>query len=154
MVITYEMAYVEVLAVLKNYLSDEELRKIPKEKIDFFERNKDKNYIFEFNKNWPIEKQNLSEKTNCILVILYRDYFADEHQKQLLKQILEINDKIIGKNKNVNREELNILFEKNNEKYFIDKNDKVEEKILIEVKEDKWYKKILAFLKRIIKSKN
>ena len=101
MIITYEMAYVEVLAILKNYLSEEELNQIPKEKIEFFEKNKDHNYIFEINNRLPIEEQNLSEKTNAILVILYRDYFADEQQKETLKQILELNDRIKEQDKHV-----------------------------------------------------
>lgn len=52
------------------------------EKIEFFRRNEDHNYIFEINNRLPIEKQNVSEKANAILVILYRDYFADEQQKK------------------------------------------------------------------------
>ena len=121
MVTTYEMAYVEVLAILKNYLKEDEFNKIPKEKIDFLEKNKDCNYIFNINNELPIEKQSISKKAKAILVILYRDYFANEQQKGILKQILELNDKIKEKDKQNNTDKLNVLFEKK-------KNDTTEDK--------------------------
>ena len=116
MVTTYEMAYVEVLAILKKYLKEDEFNKIPKEKIDFLEKNKDCNYIFNINNELPIEKQSISKKAKAILVILYRDYFANEQQKGILKQILELNDKIKEKDKQNNTDKLNVLFEKKKNK--------------------------------------
>ena len=151
MITTYEMAYVEVLAVLKNYLSEFEFNKIPKERIDFFENNKDNNYHFEINKDFPIEKQNLSEKANAILVILYRDYFANEQQKQVLKQILELNDKIKEKDKQINNEKFNILFENKKSNETVEDEKHTNEVRLIEVKKEKWYKKFFMCLKRAIK---
>ncbi len=112
MVTTYEMAYVEVLAILKKYLKEDEFNKIPKEKINFLEKNKDCNYIFNINNELPIEKQSISKKAKAILVILYRDYFANEQQKGILKQILELNDKIKEKDKQNNTDKLNVLFDK------------------------------------------
>ena len=150
MITTYEMAYVEVLAVLKNFLSELEFNKIPKERIDFFENNKDNNYHFEINKDFPIEKQNLSEKANAILVILYRDYFANEQQKQVLKQILELNDKIKEKDKQNNNEKFNILFNNKKEKPNIENAIIPTETGLIEMKKEKWYKKLLFFIKNRI----
>ena len=139
MITTYEMAYVEVLAILKNYLSEEELNKIPKEKIEFFKRNEDHNYIFEINNRLPIEKQNISEKANAILVILYRDYFADEQQKEALKRILELNDKIKEKDKQNNNEKYNILFKNKKENFNNENRTQVEEKSLVINKKEKWY---------------
>ena len=149
MIVTYEMAYVEVLAVLRNYLSSEEFSKIPQEKIEFFEKYKDKNYIFELNKELPIEKQNISKKANAILVILYRDYFADKNQKEILKQILELNDKIQEKDKQNNKEKYNIIF-KNKNIYENTKNSIKAEESLIEIKNEKWNKKLFDFFKNMI----
>ena len=42
MIDTYSRACTEVLIILKYYLSKAEFDKIPKEKIEFFEKNKDK----------------------------------------------------------------------------------------------------------------
>ena len=150
MITTYEMAYVEVLAILKNYLKEEEFNKIPKEKIDFFEKHKDRNYIFNLNNELPIEKQSISEKANAILVILYRDYFANEFQKLLLKQIIEKNDEItnnkIEKNSIKDIESYNTIF-KNNKNI-----DNIENKghYLIKIEKEKWYKKIINNIKKFL----
>ena len=152
MITTYEMAYVEVLAVLKNFLSELEFNKIPKERIDFFENNKDNNYHFEINKDFPIEKQNLSEKANAILVILYRDYFANEQQKQVLKQILELNDKIKEKEKQNDNENYNILFENKKAKNNIKIERITNETGIVEIKREKWYKRLIYFFKSKLKN--
>ena len=44
---TYEKAYVEILEILK-YIPMREYNKIPKERIEFFEKNKDKNYQYKY----------------------------------------------------------------------------------------------------------
>ena len=44
----YAKAYTEVLEVLK-YFPEEEYKKIPIEKINFYKRNMDKNYKFTIN---------------------------------------------------------------------------------------------------------
>lgn len=150
MIVTYEMAYVEVLAVLRNYLSSEEFSKIPQEKIDFFEKYKDKNYIFELNKELPIEKQNISKKANAILVILYRDYFADDNQKKILKKILELNDKVQAKEDPITNEKYNIIFKNKNIKDNPKDDINKEEYSLIELKHEKWYKRLLLFIKNKI----
>lgn len=43
--VTYNMAYAEVLEILK-YLPESELRKIPQDEIKSLENNMDKNYKF------------------------------------------------------------------------------------------------------------
>lgn len=87
---TYEKAFVEVLAIIKN-LPKKEYEKIPKEKIEILEKHSDKSYEFNININVPLESQNISKKANAILVTLYRDYFATDSQKEKLKEILKNN---------------------------------------------------------------
>lgn len=70
----YNLACTEILEVLK-YLPEEDLKKIPQKEIDFFEKNKDKNYVFKFNENLPFEEQSLLPETQAIIVKLYKDYF-------------------------------------------------------------------------------
>ena len=154
MITTYEMAYVEVLALLRNYLSELEFNKIPKERIDFLEKYKDRNYTFDINKELPIEKQNISEKANAILVILYRDYFADEQQKETLKQILELNDRIKEQDKQKDSEKYNILFNNKKINNNIENSTQVEEKRLVVIKRERWYQKLFEFFKNIIIKKN
>ena len=147
MTVTYSMACTEVLAILQYYLSESELNKIPKEKIDFLENNKDQNYKYEINKNLPLERQNISEVANSIIITLYRDYFANERQKKTLNEILIFNDKKIEKAQR-NKYSSDIVF-KSTINY---KTNTLEDGILmIEKKEDKWYQKIFNFLRKIIR---
>lgn len=91
MIDTYEKAYTEILEILK-YLPKEEYNKIPKEKIEFYEKNKDKDYKFVFDINKSIDEQNVSRKTKVIIVSLFKDFFATELQKEKIKNILKSNE--------------------------------------------------------------
>ncbi len=98
MIKTYSKAYVEVLEIIK-YLPMEEYKKIPQEKIKFFKDNKDDNYNFEFDPNKSLAQQNISKEANSILITLFRDYFATEKQKNILKNLLVQNQEKIEKEK-------------------------------------------------------
>ena len=87
---TYAKAYKEVLEIIK-YFPKEEYAKIPKEKIEFYENNKDKEYIFTINPGIDLSEQNISPETNAIIINLFCDYFATENQKNKIKEILELN---------------------------------------------------------------
>ena len=80
----YAKAYTEVLEII-NHFSEDEYKKIPKEKIDFYEKHKDRKYDFKINPNIDLAEQNISRKANAILVSLFRDYFATAKQKEILK---------------------------------------------------------------------
>ena len=90
----YSKAYTEVLEII-NHFSEDEYKKIPKEKIDFFEKNKDKDYYFQINPNADLAEQNISQNANAILVTLFRDYFATDRQKEVLKNLLQQNQEKI-----------------------------------------------------------
>ena len=87
---TYAKAYTEVLEIIK-YFPKEEYSKIPIEKIEFYKNNMDKNYNFTINPEIDFDKQNISAETKAIIVNLYRDFFANEQQKQKIEQILLLN---------------------------------------------------------------
>lgn len=94
----YTKAYTEVLEIL-SYLPKDEYCKIPKEKIDFYKENMDKDYIYHINSNLELSKQNISEEANAILISLFRDYFATERQKRILKNLLNKNQEILEQSK-------------------------------------------------------
>ena len=48
----YPKAYKEVIEILK-YLPEEDVKKIPEEMINMFEKNMDKEYKYTINKNKP-----------------------------------------------------------------------------------------------------
>lgn len=143
----YSKAYTEVLEII-NHFSEDEYKKIPKEKIDFFEKNKDKDYNFQINPNADLAEQNISQNANAILVSLFRDYFATDKQKEILKNLLKQNQEKIEIEMHGKYNPDNIF---NNRVYTKKLKDSKEELALVEIKEQTWYKKVLDFFKSIFK---
>lgn len=76
----YRIAYSEVLEILK-YIPIEDYNKIPKAKIELFETNANKDYTFTYDPNKTLEEQNVSNITKGIIILLFRDYWANEIQR-------------------------------------------------------------------------
>lgn len=89
---TYAKAYTEVLEIIK-YFPKEEYNKIPKEKIEFYKNNMDKDYSFYINPEIDLSEQNISPEANAIIINLFTDYYATEEQKVKIKEILDLNQK-------------------------------------------------------------
>ena len=89
---TYAKAYTEVLEILK-YFPEEEYKKIPIEKINFYKSNMDKEYKFTINPEIDLANQNISKEAKAIIVSLYRDYYATEEKKVKINEILDLNQK-------------------------------------------------------------
>lgn len=79
--IEYANVYSEVLEILK-YISKEDYNKIPKQKIELFETNANKDYKFEYNIDKTLDEQNVSKTAKTIIAILFRDYWATESQRE------------------------------------------------------------------------
>lgn len=79
--IQYANAYTEVLEILK-YISIDDYKKIPKDKIILFETNSNKSYKFEYNPEKTLEEQGVSEIGKTIIAILFRDYWATINQRE------------------------------------------------------------------------
>ena len=79
--IEYANAYSEVLEILK-HISKEDYNKIPKQRIELFETNANKEYKFEYNVDKTLDEQNVSKITKTIIAILFRDYWATETQRE------------------------------------------------------------------------
>lgn len=139
----YAKAYTEVLEII-NHFSEDEYKKIPKEKIDFYEKHKDRKYDFKINPNIDLAEQNISRKANAMLVSLFRDYFATAKQKEILKNLLQQNQEKLEKEKYLKYNPDNI-FNKSNSNI----NDSKDKVALVEIKNEVWYRKILNFFKRI-----
>lgn len=139
----YASAYVEVLEIIKHF-PEEEYVKIPKEKIEFYEKNKDKNYIFTINPEIDLAKQNISPEANAIIVNLYIDYYATEEQKVKIKEILELNQK---KEEQVKKEKYNPdnIFENINKQ----ENDNDSNTKIIEYKES-FFTRFKKFIFKIL----
>lgn len=88
----YAKAYKEVMEIIK-YFPQEEFDKIPKEKVEFYKNNMDKNYVFTINPKIDLSEQNISKEANAIIINLFTDYFATDEQKIKIKEILYSNQK-------------------------------------------------------------
>lgn len=136
---TYSLSYVEVLEILK-HIPKEDYEKIPKEKIEFYENNKDKNYVYIYN---PVNPK-ISRKTDAILINLYKNYIAKDDEKEKINHILKLNEMKNEQEKQENFD-LNNIF--NNKKSEI-KNNNVD--ILpVEKKRETRFKKIIDKIKKI-----
>ena len=89
---TYAKAYREVLEIIK-YFPEEEYSKIPKEKIEFYKNNMNRDYNFTINPEIDLSEQNISPEANAIIINLFTDYYATEKQKIKIKEILDLNQK-------------------------------------------------------------
>ena len=96
----YSKAYTEVLEII-SYFSEDEYSKIPSDKIKFFEENKDSSYDYKINPEVDLDKQSISKEASSILVYLYREYFASEHQRNVLDDILMDNQRLLEKEKEI-----------------------------------------------------
>ena len=80
----YANAYSEVLEILK-YIPLRDYNKIPKNKIEVFEINANRNYSFNYNPEQTLEEQNVSKIARGTIAILFRDYWATETQRDKIK---------------------------------------------------------------------
>lgn len=140
--IKYANAYSEVLEILK-YLTQEDYEKIPKEKIEVFETNMNKDYAFNYNPDKTLQEQNVSETARTIIAILFRDYWATEEQR---KRIIKVQQQERNRIESKKQEKYNT-----NELFKNNKKTKTQEVAMVEVKEQKWYKKVFDFFRKIFR---
>ena len=133
------MAYTEVLEVLK-YMPKQEVNKIPKDIMDYYYSNKDREYSYKIDKTKTFKEQELSEKAKVVLAILFRDYWATDEQKEKIKR-KEQNDLLLN--------ELKKKQKYNSENIFV-KNDEKNTTELIEYKEKNAHNKIIDFIKKLL----
>ena len=146
----YGVAYSEILEILK-YIPIEDYNMIPKEKIEIFETYANKEYTFEYDPNKTLKEQNVSNITKEIIILLFRDCWATEVQRN--KIIAKQNyDRIKLEEKKKEKYNPNDLFRKND----INKNilnQSKENMQVIEYKEQKWYQKIFTKILKIFRKK-
>ena len=141
--IEYANAYSEVLEVL-NHMSKEDYDKIPKDMIDMFRTNSNKEYQFRYDVKKEFEEQQISKRAKLILAILFRDYWATPYQKEkiIAKQNTDRQKREQQKIEKYNPD--NTFNKKNTE------NEEVSNDLIIEVEKENLYQKIINFIKRIL----
>lgn len=145
----YAVAYSEVLEILK-HIPTEDYNKIPKSKIGFFETNADSEYIFSYDSNKTLEEQDVSNITKGIIILLFRDYWATELQRN--KIIAKQNyDRIKLEEKKKEKYNLNNIFINNHKNSLVDIPENTQEISLVKVEDMKWYKKIWSRIKSFMR---
>lgn len=143
--IQYANAYTEVLEILKN-ISQEDYNKVPKEKINLFEHNANKEYIFDYDSTKTLEEQNVSKTARAIIAILFRDYWATDEQRNKIKAFQNNKRHQIDEE---NRQKYNTDIFKNRNNITTESiTEKSENMQLVEYKEN-IFKRILGFFKKM-----
>ncbi len=106
----YARAYVEVLEVIK-YLKKEEYEKIPKSKIDLYEKYKDKDYKFVYKSDEELDDQ-ISFQTKNVLANLFLKYISTYEDRNVFYE--EGRKKTYEAELNKTYSNLNPLFEEKN----------------------------------------
>ena len=140
----YGIAYKEVLEILK-YIPIEDYNKIPKDKIELFETNANKDYIFNYDPNKTLNEQNVSKIAKGIIAILFRDYWATETQRQKIINMQNYERRKLEEEKLKKYNPDNLFKDSSTENI----SETIKEKALIETKKEKFYEKILKLLKKL-----
>ena len=90
--VDYNKRLVEVDEIL-NYLSEEDLLKIPEEVRNIIKENKDKEYFWKYDETKPLKEQDVSRDTIAFLSYLNIEYLLNEKQKEFMQQLHELNEK-------------------------------------------------------------
>ena len=158
----YSKCLVQVDEIL-NYLNPEELKKIPENVRKTIKDNKDKNYEWKYDEGKKLEEQNLNRKSIAILSYLNMEYLLNDEQRKLMGQIHRVNEQKQEEEKRKQYNPENIFENKSNIKE--DKTVQVasnestskeskESKNLAMTKKDRWYNKIILYIKSLFSKKS
>ena len=96
--VEYANAYSEILEILK-YISIDDYNKIPKSKINLFENYANKEYTFKYNPQKTLDEQYISKRAKAIILILFRDYWATDIQRNKMLSNQKSQKEQLEKNK-------------------------------------------------------
>ena len=142
----YANAYVEVLEVLKQ-LNKEDFNKIPKEYIEYLEKNANKYFSFKYDLSKTLEEQDLSEDAKIILFFFFEKFGANEKQK---KKINDFRANMIAKNEEEKLQKYNYedLFAKKRKHYEMESKTEGSNNGLIVQNKTNIFIKIINYIKR------
>ena len=134
-------SYKEVLTYL-SLLPPTELKKIPPEKLEIYAKYMDDSYDYKIDSSRPMQSQKMMEETKAILSNIFRDYFANDYQKQ----------RILAKEKNDLQKIENIKKEKYNPYKILEQRNesKVKNKELV-VYRHSYLKELIKKIKKLFK---
>lgn len=139
------IVYSQLFEILK-YIPTNEFKKIPDEIIKKIQFQSNCNYEFRYNPKKTFKEQGVLEETRTMLSIIYRDYLADEEEKNRIKR-KEYNERI--ENDKIAKEKYNAdnIFE--NRKVIKDTMKDSENNLPKEIKCKNFLQKILNFIRKL-----
>lgn len=139
----YSKALAEVSEILK-YTQKEVIDKIPQKFLDFIEKNKDKEHKLVLKEDKNLLEQDLKPETKEIIALIYRDYVCDQEEREnIIKESILQREKIEKEKNEKYKIDFDKIKEQRETKVYNSKEEKMEEKSLVMIKEEKWYKKII-----------
>lgn len=143
----YKVAYTEVIEILK-YVPDEDVQKIPKEKLDFYKANMDNEYNYTLDMAKEFEEQEMSDITKAILANIFRDYWATPYQKERIeaKEKYDLEKLEEEKREKYNPEN---IFKNKQESTVLDNTN-----LPVEIKKETFFKKLISFIKGLFNKTN
>ena len=149
MIENYPKAYTEVLEILK-YMPKKDVDKIPKKMLDTFEYKRDKNYNFTIDENQDFSKLKILDETEAIIVNIFKDYWATPEQKAKIQAKMREDMRIIEEEKKA-KYNVDIFKKKENAEIENDVQKTNINNLPIEVKKEKFYERVIRFIKKVLK---
>jgi len=143
----YSMAYTEVIEILK-YVPDEDVQKIPEEKLNFYKTNMDNEYNYTLDMTKEFEEQEMSDITKAILANIFRDYWATPYQKERIEAKEKYDLEKLEEEKRDKYNPDNIFKKKQKETVVENTN------LPVEIKKETFFKKLISFIKGLFNKKN
>jgi hypothetical protein len=118
---TYE-DYADLAAemnILFRYIDDDLVEKIPQKIIEFFQDIASPTFRSKIDPRFPLEEQSLLPSTECMLTLLYRQYWATDEEREELDKLLIENEELREQEA---QSSLNNIFDKieNSEDIFVE----------------------------------
>lgn len=145
----YNKAFREVVEILK-HVPEESVQKIPQDMRDMFEEEMDKNYKFEVKDNVEFEDLELLDETRAILANVFRDYWATPYQRERILEKEQYDRQKINEEKQ-QKYNPNNLFSRKNINDTEELKNTNSENLPAEVKKEKFYHKLINFIRKIFK---
>ena len=146
---TINQAFSETYDVI-NHMSKEMQEKIPKSFINLIKENRDLDYKVNIDYSKDIKEQLLKE-TKIILSLVYRDYLCSSEKRE---ELLALDIEEIRREEKSSQEKYKIDFDSRKKEKLQDVEElknKEQETLPIKVEKDKWYIKVINFIKKILK---
>ena len=143
--VDYNKRLVEVDEIL-NYLSEEDLLKIPEEVRNTIKKNKDKEYFWKYDETKPLKEQDVSRDTIAFLSYLNMEYLLNEKQKEFMQQLHELNEKKLEEAK-AEKYGVEDLFKRNKPQQEEQKETEQEQELSLVKYKENFFTKVISKIK-------